>query len=207
MNTSGIECIECEREIAEDETVRYGDYTVCMNCKNRLVDKMKLGEPVGRGPWKKPSLTGPLQIVFPRGFEFPDRCLVCGAEGRHRIREVLKWSPSFRLTVRGERFRVPHELPLCREHFAKRQNRSWFWVLKGFSFLLSLAGISLFIVQEFIAGFCLISLGLMAIGLIEHAAVRVILRVVKMDEKYVYANCTSRARAYVQSLVSFSGIS
>ncbi|MEZ5326018.1 MAG: hypothetical protein R3F19_13285 [Verrucomicrobiales bacterium] len=199
------QCIECRGNFAADELLSYGEHTVCPQCKERLLDKLKQGLPAGAGPWShRRMFNGPL-IVFPRGrFRFPSRCLKCNAPATHSVNRVLRWSPSFHFVASMDGFGQLARLPLCDEH-QKRCEKFYRWRYLVVALFVILVGILVIVLlaSEFRLG------QIVAIGVINAAIFSCralmgrwnVLRVKRMEDDYIYAEGVGRA--YWESLVPF----
>ena len=82
-------CAECGKTFAPGDIVQIMGSDVCVGCKDRVLDKMRMGLPIGGTAWRDGK-----KLVVADGSQLPDQCVKCNlpAEGGRMKRKVY-WHP------------------------------------------------------------------------------------------------------------------
>ena len=180
------ECIECQKECAESELIHYGDVRVCFDCKETVVDKLKLGVPLGAGPWR----LGRSTLVIPKGRnDLPRICLKCGAVAT----EELPFPGS------------PIKAPVCRLHFERARKTAWIrQLLAPLVVMICVVGVlvisPLRMVDSLLLQSALAFAGVAFVSvlfILDYAA-KTVIRVIRTDEHNLYA--ANAGKDYLRSL-------
>ncbi len=87
-----VACVECGKTFPADATVELMGHSVCAGCKDRAVEKYRLGMPLGSTAWRDGN-----QLVIVNQSSLPDVCVRCGEPAAgSRLKRTFYWHhPAF----------------------------------------------------------------------------------------------------------------
>lgn len=113
---------KCAELFQKSELLEYGDVSICVGCKPKVIDKLQMGMRLGQGIWRNGK-----DLVVEHDRELPQRCVKCNAAATQCYKRKLIWTPPWVHHAAGPLCgNRPSSVPHHRSCFPKTGNRPRF---------------------------------------------------------------------------------